>query len=142
MSGSTDETLERLLRLLADGNYHSGQELGDALGISRTAVWKQLQKLQQWGLPFQTHRGRGYVIPGGLDLLDERVVRAGLSAEAGGLLTSLAVLAEVDSTNSWLLRGGQSAGAVCLAERQLAGRGRRGRAWVSPFAQNVYLSLL
>ena len=139
---TADDTLEQLLWLLADGEHHSGQELGDALGISRTAVWKQLQKLQQWGVPLETQRGYGYIIPGGLDLLDEAAIKVGLTTEARGYLASLAVLAETDSTNSWLLRDNAASGAVCLAERQLAGRGRRGRAWVSPFARNIYVSVM
>lgn len=138
---TADETLQQLLRLLADGDYHSGQALGKTLGISRTAVWKQLQKVQQW-LPLESHRGRGYCIPGGLDLLDQNTILARLQPRSKTHLSALTVLMETDSTNAWLLRGGHTAGAVCLAERQLTGRGRRGRPWVSPFAQNLYLSVL
>ncbi len=136
----------KLLSLLADGEFRSGQDLAHALGVSRTAVWKQLNKVaREAGIEVQSQRGRGYRIPGGLDLLDAAQVRAGLEPAAANLLTDLLLLDRTDSTNAELLRraadGGQS-GLVCTAESQSAGRGRRGRDWVSPYAGNIYLSLL
>ncbi|NCF20427.1 MAG: bifunctional biotin--[acetyl-CoA-carboxylase] ligase/biotin operon repressor BirA [Haliea sp.] len=135
-----------LLPLLADGEFRSGQDLADALGVSRTAVWKQLNKLAtETGLVVDSVKGRGYRIPGGVDLLDPEQVKAALSAEAASLLSSLVLLESVDSTNAEALRRageGPAAGLVCCAEQQTAGRGRRGRHWVSPFAGNLYLSLV
>ena len=133
------------LALLADGEFHSGQDLADSLGVSRTAVWKQLNKLSAaTGLEIESVKGRGYRIPGGIDLLDAEKVRAGLSTSASALLTTLVLLDSVDSTNAEAMRRAQAgsvAGLVCTAEQQSAGRGRRGRQWVSPFASNLYLSL-
>tara|TARA_R110001599_G_scaffold353408_3_gene592087 strand:- start:8799 stop:9779 length:981 start_codon:yes stop_codon:yes gene_type:complete len=133
-----------LLPLLADGDYCSGQALADALGVSRTAIWKQLNALGELGLEIESVKGRGYRIPGGIDLLDQARVRAELSPAADGLLTHLLLLETVDSTNAEamrLLESGEAAGFVCTAEQQSAGRGRRGRSWVSPFARNLYVSL-
>lgn len=135
-----------LLPLLADGEFRSGQDLADALGVSRTAVWKQVNKLAtETGLLIDSVKGRGYRIPGGIELLDAGKVTAALRPEASRLLTSLALLESVDSTNAEVLRRAESncaPGLVCSAEQQTAGRGRRGRHWVSPFASNLYLSLL
>lgn len=134
-----------LLPLLASGEFRSGQDLADALGISRTAVWKQLNKLAELGLEVESVKGRGYRLPGGIDLLDPRRVRAGLGPEAANLLARLEVLETVDSTNAEALRQverGGGKGLVCTAEQQSAGRGRRGRQWVSPFARNLYVSLV
>jgi BirA family biotin operon repressor/biotin-[acetyl-CoA-carboxylase] ligase len=134
-----------LLPLLASGEYCSGQALADALGISRTAVWKQLNALADYGLEIESAKGRGYRIPGGIDLLDGALVRTALSPQASALLTSLQLLETIDSTNAEAMRqvaGGAGAGLVCSAEQQSAGRGRRGRAWVSPFARNLYLSVV
>jgi BirA family biotin operon repressor/biotin-[acetyl-CoA-carboxylase] ligase len=135
-----------LLPLLADGEFRSGQQLADALGVSRTAVWKQLNKFaQQTGVEIESVRGKGYRIPGGLDLLDAEAVRGGLGPDAANLLRELVIAPAIDSTNAELMRraqGGASGGLVCVAEQQSAGRGRRGRSWVSPFAGNLYLSLL
>ena len=133
------------LALLADGEFRSGQDLADSLGVSRTAVWKQLNKLSaETGLEIESVKGRGYRIPGGIDLLDADAVNAALSSEAARLLSSLVLLESVDSTNAELMRhaaSGPVAGLACSAEQQTAGRGRRGRQWVSPFASNLYMSL-
>ncbi len=135
-----------LLNLLADGEFCSGQSLADALGVSRTAVWKQVNKIAaDLGLDIETVRGRGYRIVGGIDLLNKAAVRAQLAAPARSLMSELVIHEAVDSTNSDALRRarlGAVPGLVCTAEQQTAGRGRRGREWVSPFASNIYLSVL
>lgn len=131
-----------LLCLLADGCLHSGSELARELGISRTAVWKQLQHLEGQGLDVQTVRGHGYRLTDPLDLLQrERIL--GMIPVSVADRVSLDVRSEVGSTNQSLLARPVLANdyEVCLAERQTEGRGRRGRAWDSPFAQNLYLSI-
>ncbi len=133
-----------MLSLLSDGRFHSGEALGATLGISRAAVWKCLRQLDELGLQLDSVRGRGYRLADPLELLDrERILQqlAGTICETG-----LLVLPEVDSTNAELLRraaaGSVNSPMVCLAERQTAGRGRRGRVWYSPYGHNLYLSLL
>lgn len=129
-----------LVNLLKDGRFHSGQDLGAALGISRSAVWKQLQHLEaELGLSIHKVRGRGYQLAAPLLLLDSQEIS---SATPGW---PVAVLQSVDSTNAEALRAvarGESAPFLVLAERQISGRGRRGRKWVSPFAENLYYSLV
>nr|WP_255771981.1 bifunctional biotin--[acetyl-CoA-carboxylase] ligase/biotin operon repressor BirA [Microbulbifer guangxiensis] len=137
-------SLRPLLELLADGQQHSGESLGAALGISRAAVWKQLQKLEQLGLSVESEKGRGYRLPGGLDLLAADQIRAFMSRSGQALLGTLQVLDQVDSTNARVLAqmdAGEGHGLVMLAEQQTAGRGRRGRQWVSPFAGGITLSI-
>lgn len=135
-----------LLPLLADGEFRSGQELADVLGVSRTAVWKQVNRLAvESGIEVESVRGKGYRIPGGIDLLSLDEVTAALRARPRSLLSRLDILDSVDSTNAEVLRWAQErcvSGMVCTAEQQTAGRGRRGRQWVSPYASNLYLSLL
>jgi BirA family transcriptional regulator, biotin operon repressor / biotin---[acetyl-CoA-carboxylase] ligase len=134
-----------LLPLLASGEYRSGQDLALALGVSRTAVWKQLNKLADLGLEIESVKGRGYRIPGGIDLLDGQALRTALSPQAANLLSQLVLLETVDSTNAEAMRqleSGAVSGLVCTAEQQSAGRGRRGREWVSPFARNLYVSVV
>ena len=133
-----------VLARLADGEFHSGQVLADSMGISRTAIWKQLARLEGLGLQLESIRGRGYRIPGGLDLLRAEDIRDRLSVEAASLAAELRVMPVVDSTNAELLRASAltaGRGLACTAEQQQSGRGRRGRRWVSPFARNVYLSV-
>jgi BirA family biotin operon repressor/biotin-[acetyl-CoA-carboxylase] ligase len=130
----------RLLDILSDGEFHSGEDLGLQLGITRAAVWKRLQYLTVLEIPVEASRARGYRIPGGMDLLDSDHIIASTDSAATALLGNLVCLPEVESTNSLLLhRGG--CGDVCLAERQTAGRGRRGRQWFSPYGRNLYLSV-
>lgn len=133
-----------LVRLLADGAFHSGDELGATLGVGRAGVWKQVRKLAELGIDVHAVRGKGYRIPGGLDLLDEAVIRSRLPAAAVAHIAQLDVFESVDSTNTVAASRARAGGGsyVCLAERQTAGRGRRGRSWVSPYGSNLYLSLL
>ena len=132
----------KLLELLKDGRFHSGQDLGNALGISRSAVWKQLQHLEaELNLPIHKVRGRGYQLASPLVLLQEHEIAEHSQGEPWPVL----VFESIDSTNAQALRAiaaGQRAPFLVVAERQTAGRGRRGRQWVSPFADNLYYSLV
>jgi len=127
-----------LLKLLKDGRFHSGQALGAALGVSRSAVWKQLQHLEsELNLSIHKVRGRGYRLAVPLQLLE--------TSQMGSLSWPISISDSLDSTNAEALRAierGMAAPFVVTAERQTAGRGRRGRQWVSPFAENIYYSLV
>ncbi|HET6724669.1 MAG TPA: bifunctional biotin--[acetyl-CoA-carboxylase] ligase/biotin operon repressor BirA [Gammaproteobacteria bacterium] len=142
---TTGKARHTIIRMLADGHFHSGTVLAAALGVSRGAIWKRVQTLAGYGLDIERVPGRGYRLAAPLDLLDAPVLQAELARADAPPLHSLDVLPVVDSTNRWLLAraGGlpPGAAAACLAECQTAGRGRRGRAWVSPFGVNLYLSV-
>ncbi len=131
-----------LLELLKDGRFHSGEALGAALGISRSAVWKQLQHLEaELNLPIHKVRGKGYQLASPLVFLNAEKIRS----SAPCLAWPIHIFDSIDSTNAEALRLVDQAPTtpfLVLAEQQTAGRGRRGRKWVSPFAQNVYYSLV
>lgn len=132
-----------VLRLLADGEVHSGEEIGETLGVSRTAVWKQLQKLSSLGLQLSSVKGKGYQLPGGLELLQREKILAGMNGAGQNLVGEMEIELSIDSTHNRAMdrvREGVGSGYICLAEHQSAGRGRKGRAWVSPFGRNIYLS--
>lgn len=134
----------RILQSLADGRFHSGAKLGRQLGISRSAVWKQVRQIEALGLEVHAVRGRGYRLGTALELLDGATIAAALPSPAQTLLTGLEVHQELDSTNHYLralVHPEMASGYACLAERQTQGRGRRGRTWVSPFGANIYLSV-
>lgn len=133
---SDRELLARLCRGPA-----SGAELARASGITRAAVWKRVEALRADGVEILARPGHGYALAHPLQLLDGRALREALPPDAG--LASLEVVFETDSTNALALRTPPPAQgtAVFLAERQTAGRGRRGRAWRSPLAAHVCLSL-
>jgi BirA family biotin operon repressor/biotin-[acetyl-CoA-carboxylase] ligase len=130
-----------LLELLKDGAFHSGDELGEVLGVSRAAIWKKIHKLEELGLVISSVRGKGYRLQSSIELLDKSILKESLSST----IDEIEVLFDTGSTNSWLLdRANDWFGktALCVAERQSAGRGRRGREWVSPLGRNLYFSLM
>lgn len=136
---------KKILTLLADGEFHSGTELADALSISRSAVWKQLSGLAELGLSHSAVSGKGYRLDRPLELLVESKINEALCAPAGALISSLEIHDQIDSTNRYLAEASQKnapSGLVCFAEYQTAGKGRRGRQWVSPYGCNIYLSIL
>ena len=133
-----------LIELLSDGEFWSGEALGSRLGVSRTAVWKQLQKLEALGLAVESVKGVGYRLPGSLDLLDAERIQANIPAECIGGISCFSVQRSVPSTNQLAAQLGEQAGRggiVVLAEHQSSGRGRRGKAWVSPYGKNIALSI-
>jgi BirA family biotin operon repressor/biotin-[acetyl-CoA-carboxylase] ligase len=109
------------------------------------AVWKHLKALRDLGVDFAVQRGKGYCLAAPLELLERDRILSVATDMTAAAIDDIAVFLELDSTNDWLreqtLKGAPS-GTVCVAERQVAGRGRRGRSWISPFAANLYLSLL
>ena len=131
-----------LLKLLQDGKFHSGEALGVALGVSRSAVWKQLQQLEaELNLSIHKVRGRGYQLAYPLELLDPKQLVVTRAFPHCGVT----IYDSIDSTNAEALRAierGGRAPFIIMAERQTAGRGRRGRKWVSPFGENIYYSLV
>jgi BirA family biotin operon repressor/biotin-[acetyl-CoA-carboxylase] ligase len=135
-----------IVRILADGRFHSGQELADAFGVSRTAVWKQFEKIRDLlGLDVYAVKGRGYRLPRPLELLDRAEMDRHLTQDERRLISRFEIHDQIDSTNSYLMERaveGAGSGSVCIAEQQVAGRGRRGRRWVSPYGHNIYLSIL
>ncbi|HEV2109880.1 MAG TPA: bifunctional biotin--[acetyl-CoA-carboxylase] ligase/biotin operon repressor BirA [Gammaproteobacteria bacterium] len=135
-----EERSHLLLHVLADGHFHSGETLAEAMGVTRAAVWKRVRALEKLGLSVFRVPGRGYRLAAPLQLLDPGLISESLSPGCRARLQGLTVLDTVGSTNSWLAEH-PGEPAACLAEFQSAGRGRHGRTWVSPFGANLYLSL-
>ncbi|MRT10663.1 bifunctional biotin--[acetyl-CoA-carboxylase] ligase/biotin operon repressor BirA [Pantoea agglomerans] len=127
----------KLVDILSDGEFHSGEQLGETLGMSRAAINKHIQTLKSWGLDVYTVTGKGYSLSAPIQLLDEQAI---LSQVTEG---NVSVIPVIDSTNQYLLERmhEMESGAACIAEYQQAGRGRRGRQWFSPFGANLYMSM-
>ncbi|CAI1726970.1 Bifunctional protein BirA [Serratia quinivorans] len=127
----------KLISILADGDFHSGEHLGELLGMSRAAINKHIQTIREWGLDVFTVPGKGYSLPSPIQLLDVECILDQLVDKR------VTVLPVVDSTNQYLLDRitELQSGDACVAEYQQAGRGRRGRQWISPFGANLYLSM-
>ncbi|MEO7068346.1 MAG: biotin--[acetyl-CoA-carboxylase] ligase [Rhodanobacter sp.] len=131
-----------LLSLLAAGHPVSGAGLAVQAGVTRAAIWKQVEALRARGVPINAPDIAGYRLPWPIQMLDVAAVRAALPASTASALGALEVSWELDSTSTELQRRGAAAAdfSVLLAETQSAGRGRRGRPWLSPPGLNVYLS--
>ncbi len=138
-------TRAEILRMLSDGAFHSGTDLGKKLGITRAAVCKNIRHLTQSGLDVHRVTGRGYKLDAPLTLLDRSRILKHLGAAAADFRDRLHLLDEVDSTNRRLAELAPQAksvdGLACLAEMQSGGRGRRGRRWVATPYHNLMLSM-
>lgn len=134
---------ELVLAFLAEAGqeYVSGEAISDKLGLTRTAVWKHVNGLRAQGYRIEAVPTRGYRLVEIPDRLTPLELRPLLGTNDLGQV--LHCFEELDSTNDYakaLAEEGAVHGAVVIAERQTAGRGRRGRRWTSPARQNLYLS--
>jgi len=127
-----------LLRQLADGDIHSGEDLAATVGLTRARVSQVLKDAEAAGLALERIKGRGYRLLEAPDFLDAKKVKAALAMpgilRGEGTPLTVEVVDQLDSTSSELLRRSQRRdihGVALAAEWQTAGRGRRGRAWTA-----------
>ncbi|MCL0058549.1 biotin--[acetyl-CoA-carboxylase] ligase, partial [Dehalococcoidia bacterium] len=133
---------ETILHTLRHGGRISGEELGQALGISRTAVWKHITALRREGYRIESSPGKGYSLVSTPDSLLPEEIKAGLRTNLLG--QQIAYHRELTSTQDAakaLAAQGANEGTIVVAETQAAGRGRIGRGWASP-PGGVYLSII
>lgn len=125
------------------GEYVSGREIGDRLGLTRAAVWKSIKALKEDGYAISAGTNRGYCLAADSDVLTEAGIRKYLSTKTLG--NRLELYRTIDSTNTRVKAAAQShapEGLCVIAEEQTAGRGRFGRQFLSPQGGGVYLSVL
>ncbi|KTD20658.1 biotin--[acetyl-CoA-carboxylase] ligase [Legionella londiniensis] len=131
----------KILNELARGECKSGEEIGQALGITRTAVWKQIRQLSDMGVPIESRPQKGYQLRAPVMLLDEQHILANLKSTSIAKDLCFHLFASIDSTNRFLKNLPKDRFIhVCCAEMQTDGRGRFGRQWLSPFGDNIYCS--
>ncbi len=134
----------KLLSLLADGKFHSGEELAQLLGVEQDTVLNLIEGFAQIGVDCVGSPGQGYCWSDPVELLESGAILDGLGSYARSLLSALEVVGGIDSTNRFLMDGardGAGTGYACVAEYQSQGQGRRGRGFVSPIG-NIYQSVL
>lgn len=137
---------EEILKKLRDaGDYVSGQELCEYYGVSRTAIWKVIKQLEKDGYVIEAQNNKGYklVESGGADVFTRVEIESYLDTSWIG--RKLVFHKITDSTNmdaKKLAENGEETGAVAVADMQTAGRGRRGRGWISPAGKDIYMSLM
>ena len=147
---SATGSLLPLISILSDGRFHSGSELGNQLGISRSGIWKNIGKFTELGLEVHAVRGKGYKLKYPITLLESSRIYAGVPDTKKSSIFQLEILDTIDSTNSHAMRLIQQGKlalqpgqySIHLAEQQSDGKGRRGRQWISPFGQNIYLTMV
>nr|AXJ99421.1 Biotin--protein ligase [Paenibacillus brasilensis] len=136
---------ERLLGILEEGtsDYVSGEEISRRLSVSRTAVWKQINKLRELGYNIEASSRRGYRIVSRPDRLEVSKLAHSLNTQSFG--KRIVILDSTVSTQQDAMRlaeEGAPEGTVVLAEEQTAGRGRLGRRWFSPRGKGVWMSIV
>ena len=134
-----------LLNRLDHGQFNSGQVLADVFGVTRATIHNCILRIEAMGISVERVRGKGYRLVSPLDMLSDTEIKARLTPSVSSQLQSLDVLQEVDSTNNYIGQYSLPASncfSVVLAESQTGGKGRRGRHWVSPYAANIYMSVL
>ena len=117
-----------VLRILADGREYSGRELADRLGVTRAAVWNQIQRLRKEGVEIAGAAGHGYQLVGGYEFLDGELLLNELRAREGANIARIDVHDVTTSTNQLLLEAsaeGDIHQHLVFADYQSAGRGRR-----------------
>lgn len=128
----------KLIEILADGQFHSGEELATIFGITRAGINKYIKQLREWGIELTSIQGKGYCLAAPLNLLKKTKINQHYQSNS-----RCEILPIIDSTNQYLLdRIDQlTSGDCCVAEFQSKARGRRGRKWFSPFGTNLYFSM-
>lgn len=135
-------TPEQVLEVLRDGAYHSGAEIAQAQGATRARVWQCIEQLQSWGIDIWRVRGKGYRLSPDMELVERAHLLDALGSSAKSLLKIVDFALDIGSTNSQLLEKPASRYySLMFAEHQSAGKGRHGRVWMSPPAQNLSFSI-
>lgn len=143
MKNKSNRIDERLIETLADGQFHSGQALADALGVSRTAINKHIDNLDALQLDVFRVHGKGYRLAQPLQLLKFDLIREQLREHQAPIYLKRVTSSTHDDLKQLLVDApGKTLtpGTCVLAEMQTRGRGRRGRTWLSPFGSNLYAS--
>ncbi|MCI7107644.1 MAG: biotin--[acetyl-CoA-carboxylase] ligase [Lachnospiraceae bacterium] len=133
-----------ILKMLRETEgYVSGQELCNKFGVSRTAVWKVINQLKETGYEIEAAQNKGYHLVSVPDVMDTVELESIRATEWAGC--EIYYYDSIDSTNTKakeLAEEGHPAGTFVVADRQIAGKGRRGRAWESPHGTGIFMTLL
>lgn len=129
------ENFIKLVTILNDGHYHDGTSLGQKLGMTRSAIWKAIKKLEAYDIKIDSVKAKGYALLEPLTLLNEKNIKKHIPKQI-----KLTVFESVGSTNTYLKSHLSPHIHVCLAEQQTQGKGRLDRTWHAPFGQNISLS--
>ena len=134
----------RILELLRrQEGFLSGEDIGRELSITRAAVWKGIKKLREEGYEIEAVTNRGYRLTNPETMYNKRELEQGVKTKTMG--QSIYFYEETDTTNNRareLALEGAPEGTLVVAEKQTAGRGRRGKVWESPLGTGIWMSLV
>jgi BirA family biotin operon repressor/biotin-[acetyl-CoA-carboxylase] ligase len=137
-----DEKILNILRKNPE-TYVSGEELCKLADVSRAAIWKHIEKLREEGYEIDAVPHLGYKLSSAPDVLIPSEIKWHLKTKVIG--REVVAYKKIDSTNDTayeLAEKGVKEGMVIVAEEQVKGKGRHGRAWISPPKGGVYLSVI
>ncbi len=135
---------EKILQLLKTRNdYLSGEEISNILGVSRTAIWKQINVLRNEGYVIESQTKSGYRLVQIPDRLYPEEIKEHLKTKCVG--QNICYYQSVNSTNTTAKNMTEkefAEGLVVITELQTSGKGRLGRQWHSPFGTGIWMSIL
>jgi BirA family biotin operon repressor/biotin-[acetyl-CoA-carboxylase] ligase len=145
LPGTTDRRIASLLTLLSENAtiVISGERIAREIGVSRSSVWRSIERLRELGVRVKGQRSTGYFLEKVPDVLTPDLLRKRIKGKLFG--KRFFHFFKTDSTNRVAMElghAGEPEGAVILAEEQTAGRGRAGRAWHSERGTGLYVTLL
>lgn len=129
--------------LRKSGDYVSGQELCEQLGVSRTAIWKVINQLKEAGYEIEASQNKGYHLVSAPDVMDAAEIISLKQTDWAGEETFY--FDTIDSTNTrakQLAEEGHKSGTLVISDQQTLGRGRRGRSWESPKGSGIFMTLM
>lgn len=134
----------KILTLLRESDdYVSGQELCERFGVTRTAVWKAVNQLKKEGYEIEAVKNRGYLLTGDQEIFGKNDLQSRIHTQwAGRNLRYFDCLASTNIQAKIEAEEGAVHGTLVAADMQTAGRGRRGREWLSPSGTNIYITLI
>ncbi|MFH1479593.1 MAG: biotin--[acetyl-CoA-carboxylase] ligase [Candidatus Omnitrophota bacterium] len=125
------------------GSYISGEEISNALGVSRTTIWKHIEKLRAEGYEITASPHLGYRLESFPDRLTELELGFDLGTDiVGKKIYSYKEISSTNDTAYSLALSGEKNGSIVIAEYQSKGRGRLGRKWISPRGKGAYFSVI
>lgn len=135
--------LFKIIDVLADGKFHSGEILANHFKVSRVSIWNAISEAEQFGIEIHSVRGKGYKLTHAVELLDESSIKRAIGEQAN--FFNIEVMDITTSTNSVMMQRASEGlpHASCIATNiQTAGKGRRGRKWISELGENLTFSFL
>lgn len=135
----------RTLEVLMDnmGEFVSGEDISDQLGMTRAAIWKHVDQIKKEGYLVESVSRRGYRLVEIPDKIDEVIIRWGLDTKVLG--SHIVSLNSIESTNmvaKEMAIEGSKEGTVIIADEQTGGKGRMGREWISPSEKGIWMSII